>query len=445
MILTPNAFTIMEKSSFFWFRRDLRLNDNTGLKHALRASKNVQVVFIFDETILADLPKNDARVTFIWQELEKINKELQEFDTSLLVLKGKPIEVWRKILTDQNLEAVFTNRDYEPKAIARDEEVRFLLESNGIQFNTFKDHVFFEKDEILKLDGTPYTIYTPYKNKWLEKYAKTNLEIPKPELELNANYAKSDYSFPSLADLGFVKSDIIAPAYKLAGVENYDLHRDFPGKDHTTHLGHHLRFGAISIRSLVYYSARKNATFLSEIIWRDFFSQIMGHFPDAMNEAFKKKYNHIPWRNNESEFKKWCDGETGYPIVDAGMRQLNQTGFMHNRVRMITASFLVKHLLIDWRWGEAYFAEKLLDFDLSANNGNWQWAAGTGCDAAPYFRVFNPSIQAEKFDKKQTYIRQWIPDYNSSTYLPPMVDHAMARDRAIKTYKQALDMFPVND
>lgn len=429
----------MDKTTYFWFRRDLRLNDNTGLTAALQNHTNVQPLFIFDSTILEDLPKDDARVSFIWKHLNLIQSELKKHGSSLRVEHGKPTDIWRNILEAENVDAVYLNRDYEPKAIERDEAVKFLVESNGALFNTFKDHVFFEKNEVLKDDGKPYTVYTPYKNKWLERYAKTNIQLPKPELTLLSNYSKSNYKVLKLETIGFTKSAIIAPDYRLKGVDDYDLHRDYPAQDQTTLVGHHLRFGTISVRSLIYYAVPKNKTYLSEIIWRDFFSQIMGHFPHAMNGSFKPKYDRIAWRNDEEEFKKWCEGKTGYPIVDAGMRQLNETGFMHNRVRMVTASFLIKHLLIDWRWGEAYFAEKLLDFDLASNNGNWQWAAGSGCDAAPYFRVFNPALQTEKFDKKLVYIKKWIPNFDPNHYIEPIVDHKMARERAIATYKLALN------
>lgn len=426
---------------FFWFRRDLRLNDNTGLIAALRSHQNVQPLFIFDTNILAKLEKNDSRVTFIWQSLKKIDEELKSFNSSLLVKIGDPITIWKELIQENPTSAVYHNSDYEPYALERDKNVRFLLESNGIEYRTYKDHVFFEKDEILKADGTPYTVYTPYKRKWLEKYSKTNIAIPKKEPELNAFYAKANYEFPELAAIGFEKSEIAAPDYQLKYVEQYDLYRDYPGKEHTTEIGHHLRFGTISIRSLIYFSRSKNQTFLSELIWREFFSQILGHFPHVIEQPFKTKYSQIPWDNNPELFEKWCKGETGYPLVDAGMRQLNQTGFMHNRVRMITASFLVKHLLIDWRWGEAYFAKHLLDFDLASNNGNWQWAAGTGCDAAPYFRVFNPTTQQEKFDKDLIYIKKWIPGFDPQTYIKPIIEHKFGRERAIKTYKEALAEF----
>lgn len=431
----------MEKTTFFWLRRDLRLNDNTGLKAALQNNTNVQVVFIFDTTILDKLSKDDARVSFIWQALKKLNASLNSYNSSLLIKHGSPITAWTELLKAFEIQSVYTNRDYEPMAIERDKKVQFLLESNGVSYHDFKDHVFFEKDEILKGDGTPYTIYTPYKRKWLEKFAKTNVVIPKKQDELNRKYAKSNFAFPSLHSIGFSESKSNSFAYDLKGVENYDEHRDFPFIDKTTRLGHHLRFGTISLRSLVAYATPKNDTFISELIWRDFFSQILAHFPYVIDAPFKKKYANIEWRNNEVEFKLWCEGKTGYPIVDAGMRQLNETGFMHNRVRMIVASFLIKHLLIDWRWGEAYFAEKLLDFDLASNNGNWQWAAGTGCDSAPYFRVFNPTLQQERFDKNLDYIKRWIPDFEPNNYITPIVEHKMARARAIATYKTALENF----
>lgn len=431
----------MQKLTYFWFRRDLRLNDNTGLRHALKSHKAVQPVFIFDTTILDHLPKDDARVSFIWKSLEKINDELKEFGASIRIEHGQPLAVWKKIVEEGEIEALYFNRDYEPDTLQRDKDVRFLMESNAVEVHDFKDHVFFEFDEILKKDGTPYTVYTPYKNKWLEKHAKHNAVIPKKLPELNQHFAPSKYELPSLQNIGFIKSEILAPPYDLSCVDQYERHRDYPALNKTTHIGHHLRFGTVSIRSLVYFSNRKNNTYLSELIWRDFFIQILANFPHVVHDSFKKKYDSIHWRNNEEEFKRWCNGETGYPIVDAGMRELNTTGFMHNRVRMITASFLVKHLLIDWRWGEAYFAEKLLDFDLASNNGNWQWAAGCGCDAAPYFRVFNPSLQTEKFDKNEAYIQKWVPEYKSTNYVAPMVEHKMARTRAIDTYKQGLEEF----
>ena len=430
----------MKKITYFWFRRDLRLNDNTGLIAALKNHQAVQLLFIFDTSILAHLPKDDARVSFIWKQLNLLQGQLKEYGSSLRVEHGLPVEIWKQIMETEKVEAVYLNRDYEPKALERDTTVKFIVESNGAEFCTFKDQVFFEKDEILKDDATPYTVYTPYKNKWLEKYSRTNIHVPKPAPELYLNFEKSNYKVPKLSEIGFVKSPIVAPDYRLKGIDDYDLHRDYPALDETTMLGHHLRFGTISLRSLIYFAVPKNKTFLSELIWRDFFSQIMGHFPHAMTASFKSKYDRINWRNNEEEFAKWCEGKTGYPIVDAGMRQLNQTGFMHNRVRMITASFLIKHLLIDWRWGEAYFAEKLLDFDLASNNGNWQWAAGSGCDATPYFRVFNPALQTEKFDSEMNYIKKWIPNFNAKNYIAPIVDHKMARERAIETYKAALNV-----
>ena len=320
----------------------------------------------------------------------------------------------------------------------RDEVITNLFEGKKLTVKSFKDHVFFEKDEVVKDDGKPYTVFTPYKRKWLKKYAEID-NSPEPNEEaLRENFAKSNYKAPSHEEIGFVPAKLIAPDFELKFVKDYDKHRDFPGKNHTTHIGHHLRFGTVSVRAVVEYGNKKNETFLSEIVWRDFFSQILWHFPHVVTENFRAKYNGIAWRKNHEDFKKWCEGKTGYPIVDAGMRELNETGFMHNRVRMITASFLVKHLLIDWRWGEAYFAEKLLDFDLASNNGNWQWVAGTGCDASPYFRVFNPESQQQKFDKQGEYIRKWVPEFDSLDYPAPMVEHKFARERAISTYKEGI-------
>ncbi len=428
----------MEQISVFWFRRDLRLNDNAGLYEALKSGHKVLPVFIFDTEILDSLPKDDARVTFIFDQLKSISETLKDYQSDLLIEFGNPLEVWKKLIGHYSIKAVYCNHDYEPYAISRDASVKELLNENAIQFLTFKDHVFFEKDEIVKADGSPYTVYTAYKNKWLEKFSALPVYKPKKIEDLGRNFAKVKFKIISLSDIGFRKSTIEIPEFNSALVKEYEKHRDIPSSEKTTLAGHHLRFGTISIRSLVYFSKSKNQVFLSELIWRDFFSQILFHFPRVVTESFKKQYDFIVWENDQDLFEKWCIGETGYPIVDAGIKQLNQTGFMHNRVRMIVASFLVKHLLIDWRWGEAYFAEKLLDYDLASNNGNWQWAAGCGCDAAPYFRVFNPTIQQEKFDPDFKYIRKWIPDFDSKNYIKPIVEHKFARDRIIKRFKTAL-------
>ena len=425
--------------SVFWFRRDLRLNNNTGLLAALQSGNSVLPLFIFDTDILSELSKDDARVTFIYDQLAKINATLNDVGSALYVGIGKPHEIWEKLTSTFDVQSVFFNHDYEPYALKRDAAISELLQPKKISVTSFKDHVFFEKNEIVKADGLPYTVYTAYKNKWLEKFKALPVYKPVDEKKLLKNFAKYAVEFPTLDQIGFVRSKISAPDYRSKFVTGYDEVRDFPALDRTTYVGHHLRFGTISVRSLVYFANAKNQTFLSEIIWRDFFSQILYHFPHVTQNSFKKPYDHIQWENNDQLFEKWCTGKTGYPIVDAGMNQLNQTGFMHNRVRMIVASFLVKHLLIDWRWGEAYFAEKLLDYDLASNNGNWQWAAGCGCDAAPYFRVFSPALQQEKFDPKSEYIRKWIPGFDPKNYIEPIVEHAFARDRAIKRFKAGIE------
>ncbi|MBC5839468.1 cryptochrome/photolyase family protein [Flavobacterium muglaense] len=423
--------------TFFWLRRDLRLEDNVGLFQALQSDFPVVPLFIFDDAILDSLPSDDARVGFIHDSLAKINTELQEIGSSLLIKKGKTAAVWQEIINEYDVKEVFYNKDYEPYAIARDTAIRELLETKNTIVNSCKDQVIFEALEITKADGLPYTVYTPYKNKWLEKY---NSNAPVTEFDCAAHFSsfyKSSFEFLSLTQIGFVESTIKVKPHNLTKIANYHETRDFPAIDSTSYLSPHLRFGTVSVRKLVNWAAKKNAVFLSELIWREFFMQILYNFPKVMTHNFKPAYDGIEWRNNEEEFKRWCTGTTGYPMVDAGMRQLNETGYMHNRVRMVVASFLCKHLLIQWQWGEAYFAEKLLDYELSANVGNWQWAAGTGCDAAPYFRVFNPEIQLKKFDEKGIYIRQWIPEFDLG-YGQPMVEHAMARDRAIATYKAGI-------
>lgn len=426
-----------QKVTFFWFRRDLRLEDNTGLFHALQSNFPVIPLFIFDDDILDNLPKNDARVSFIYDSLEKINKELKTIDSSLLIKKGNTKNVWQSLIEEFDIQNLFFNKDYEPFAIKRDASITELLKENNIESFSYKDHVIFEEKEITKADGLPYTVYTPYKNKWLEKY---KIAGQAPEFDTKAlfsNFAKTSYPFPELSKIGFDRSTIKVQPHNLTQIANYKETRDFPALDSTSYLSPHLRFGTVSIRKLVNWANRKNQTFLSELIWREFFIQILFSFPNCVNHNFKSAYDRIQWRNNVDDFKRWCTGTTGYPMVDAGMRQLNETGYMHNRVRMVVASFLCKHLLINWQWGEAYFAEKLLDFELASNVGNWQWAAGTGCDAAPYFRVFNPEIQQKKFDEKGTYIRKWIPEFDLG-YNKPMVDHAFARDRAIETYKAGI-------
>jgi deoxyribodipyrimidine photo-lyase len=423
--------------SIFWFRRDLRLEDNVALFYALNSKYPVVPIFIFDNAILSNLPKNDARVNFIYDSLNKINRELSKIGSSLLIKNGNPELVWNEILQEYNIKQVFFNKDYEPYAIKRDTELIKVFQDKNIEFFSYKDQVIFEELEITKPDGLPYTIYTPYKNKWLEKYNSEALVQEYNTAGKFSNFHKNNFVFPTLEQIGFKESIIKVQPYNLTQIQNYHKTRDFPAVDTTSYLSPHLRFGTVSIRKLVNWAVIKNQVFLSELIWREFFMQILFNFPKVITNNFKSSYDGIQWRNNENEFKQWCEGKTGYPMVDAGMRQLNQTGYMHNRVRMITASFLCKHLLINWQWGEAYFAEKLLDFELASNVGNWQWAAGTGCDAAPYFRVFNPQIQLEKFDKNGIYIRKWIPEFELG-YCQPMVEHVFARDRAISTYKAGI-------
>ncbi|WMX13057.1 deoxyribodipyrimidine photo-lyase [Aureispira sp. CCB-E] len=424
------------KVSIFWFRRDLRLEDNLGLLAALEDEYPVLPLFIFDNNILKELPRDDARLTFIYDSLKDMDDRLKEQGASLLCRKGKPVDVWKDLLQEFDITVAYTNKDYEPYARIRDKEVSDLLEKEGIALHRIKDQVIFEEKDILKDDGDPYVVYTPYKNKWLEHFDRASIQ-PKAIQDYKQFYQTS-FDFPNLADIDFKRSSIEVKPYDLSELQHYKELRDFPSEDATSYLSPHLRFGTVSVRQIIATLKPSDETFLSELIWREFFMQILYHFPKVVKHNFRAKYDDIAWRNNEKEFQLWCEGKTGYPMVDAGMRQLNKTGYMHNRVRMIVAGFLCKHLLIDWRWGEAYFAKKLLDYDLSANNGNWQWAAGTGCDAAPYFRIFNPITQFTKFDKKEAYVKKWVPEYNTKEYPEPMVEHKMARERALETYKQGI-------
>lgn len=426
-----------EKISIFWFRRDLRLTDNIGLVKALQSRNRVLCIFIFDKNILSQLVSNsDARVTFIYNQLFEINEKLHEFGSSLRIYNGYAEEIWEGILQEYAVDSVFCNEDYESYALKRDCKVGQILQSKGAVLHKFKDQAIFAKDDILKNDGMPYTVFTPYYSKWRAKFNMQNFSESDSH---HKSFLKEFYEFPRIEAIGFQKTSIALPSKKLneSFISQYDAKRDIPMVD-TSLLGIHLRFGTISIRKLALYAVKCNENFLRSLAWRDFFMQILYHFPHVEHSCFKKKYDAIEWRNNEDEFDRWKRGETGYAIVDAGMRQLNSTGFMHNRVRMIVASFLTKHLLIDWRWGEAYFAEKLLDFDLASNNGNWQWAAGCGCDAAPYFRIFNPYEQTKKFDKNLEYIRKWIPEFDSRYEISPIVEHKFARERALAIYKRAL-------
>jgi deoxyribodipyrimidine photo-lyase len=422
------------KINIFWFRRDLRADDNTALDQALSQGYPVLPVFIFDTNIIEELPPEDARISFIYDTLSELNKILLKEGSSILVLMGDPETIWRKLCDSYDINAVFINKDYEPYAISRDKKVEEILSSKNISLLRFKDQVIFEENEVRKPDNTPYTIFTPYKNKWLKEFR----EFSHASHLRKSGFFKHPAVFPALKDLGFRKSQVKVRPYDLSVIKDYDKLRDYPAADRTTFLGPHLRFGTVSIRKIVQQAAAENNVFLSELIWREFFMQILFNYPYVVTTNFRSKFNHIEWRNNDREFERWCNGETGYPLVDAGMRQLNKSGYMHNRVRMITAGFLCKHLLIEWQRGEAYFAGKLLDYELSSNNGNWQWAAGTGCDAAQFFRVFNPATQLQRFDSKLEYIRKWVTDLDQPGYPQPIVDHDFARKRVMSAYKTGI-------
>ena len=429
-----------QRINLFWFRRDLRIVDNHGLYQALAAGNPVLPIFIYDKNILNDLEDDDSRVQFISEQVNRLKEEFERNNSTLWIYHGKPLEAFKRLWVEYDVEAVFTNVDYEPYATERDGRVATFLKSQSIHFHQFKDQLIFHKNDMVKADGKPYTIFTPYKNKWLAKFSEADLEEYPSKKILNRLLKTAPLNDISLRDIGFRKGPIEFPVKKIDKniLKNYEAIRDFPARDGTSHLGIHLRFGTISIRKLTKKAVKHSSVFLNELIWRNFYADILWHFPHVEKRSFKPAYDYIPWGNSEKDFARWCEGRTGYPLVDAGMRQLNETGYMHNRIRMVTASFLCKHLLIDWRWGEAYFAEKLLDYELASNNGGWQWAAGTGCDAAPYFRVFNPTLQAQKFDPDLKYIRQWVPELDELTYPQPMVEHKAARLRAIETYKKAL-------
>ena len=433
----------MVEASIFWFRRDLRIDDNPGLYEALANSKSVIPIFIFDTNIIDNLPSDDNRIKFIWHSLSLLNERLKEIGSTLKVFKGNPLEVFKKITLKYRLTSVYVNRDYEKYSIKRDKEINSFLNENKIAFNASKDHVFFEPDEILKSDGTPYTVFTPYSKKWFEKFYSEKL--PQYQIKnLVDNFFKTNYEpIISLSEIGFSNDKIEFEKFNLDDelIKNYNSKRDFPYLNSTSKIGPYLRFGLISVREVGKKTIEKkfDQSFLRQLIWRDFYIQIFFHFPDSENENFKPAYDKIMWLNEEEKFEKWCAGETGYPIVDAGMKELNATGFMHNRVRMITASFLCKHLLIHWKKGESYFAKKLLDYEMASNVGNWQWVAGTGVDAAPYFRLFNPEIQMKKFDPQKVYIKKWLLKYDPENYLEPIIDHNYARERCLNAYKMALN------
>lgn len=427
--------------NLFWHRRDLRIHDNAGLWKALKNGLNVQPVFIFDSTILSKLPANDQRVLFIYREIKKLKIEYQKQGSDLIVRYGDPKEILPKLVTDLGVQSVYTNRDYEPYALERDKYLFEILKEKNVDLIGSKDHVIFEKNEVLKADGTPYTVFTPYSRKWKEKLNEFFLSSYPTEKYFNALVNREPEPLIPLSEMGFEGEqhhEFPPSNFPKKIISRYNQTRDIPAIPGTSKLSVHLRFGTISIRELARLASKSNETYLNEIIWRDFYQMIIFHFPHSAKDSFKKQYDLIKWEQNEEHFKAWCEGKTGYPLVDAGMRELNATGFMHNRVRMVVASFLSKHLLLDWRLGEAYFAEKLLDFELASNMGGWQWAAGCGCDAAPYFRVFNPTSQQEKFDKSFQYIKKWVPEFGTSSYPAPIVDHKFARERAISRYKQTL-------
>ena len=434
----------MTKTTIVWLRRDLRLEDNTALRNALAEEKNVQLLFIFDPAILDRLEKDDARVSFIFEQLRAIDKKVQEKGSSVLIRFGAPNDVFSELQQEIGLHSIYINHDYEPYAIERDRQIEEWAAQHEIQFNSYKDQVIFEKNDVLKDDGKPYVVFTPYKRKWIQHFES----LPKYNQNQECNWSNlrplnvAEHKISSLKDIGFEPTKIALQEFDLSSalIENYEAKRNFPAQNGTSRIGVHLRFGTISIRKLVQKAyAANNHTFLSELIWREFFMQILWHFPHTINQSFKPKYDRIQWNNNSEDFERWKSGTTGYPLVDAGMRELNTSGYMHNRVRMLCASFLCKHLLIDWRWGEAYFASKLLDFELASNVGNWQWAAGSGVDAAPYFRIFNPESQIKKFDQRLAYISKWVPDFQELTYPQPMVEHKWARERCLKVYKESLE------
>ena len=425
----------------FWFRRDLRLKDNAGLFHALNENDKVLPIFIYDKNTLDKLNKSDHRVDFIEYSLKKLNDLLKENNKSISIYYGKPVKVFSELIKKYNVTKVYSNKDYTPYSIKRDKKVEELLKVNNIDFNSYKDHVLFEKYEVVKDDNTPYKVYTPFSRKWLIKMSENKIDFFNSEKYIH-KFFNEKRRFLSLKEIGFEKSVLSPLNLNLSSdtINNYEKTRNFPYVNGTSKIGLHLRFGTISTREMIVKAeVSKNKTFLKELVWREFFQQILFHYPHTINKSFKPKYDRIEWLNNENQFKKWCSGQTGYPLVDAGMRELNQTGFMHNRVRMLVGSFLCKHLLIDWRWGEAYFAKKLYDYETASNVGNWQWVAGCGVDASPYFRIFNPHEQIKKFDKNLIYTKKWVPEFESDQYVEPIVIHKDARERCLLTYKKALN------
>ena len=431
---------MQENFSVFWFRRDLRLDDNLGLNAALSSGLKVIPIFIFDTEIINKLEKNDLRIKMIHAALGKLNDAMLGNRCNVGMYLGNPKAVFESLLKKFKIKSVYANHDYEPYATERDKSIKSFLEKKNVTYKSFKDQVIFEKDEVVKDDGNPYKVYTPYSRKWIEKLKSTGFETCNSETKLNS-LASLELPYLTLKEIGFDEKEFDIPLFNINSktIEKYEETRNFPYLNSTSRIGAHLRFGFVSIRKLVEKALKNsNKTYLKELIWREFFMQILWHFPYTQEKSFKPKYDSIKWLNNDEEFKKWCEGNTGYPLVDAGMRELNQTGFMHNRVRMLVGSFLCKHLLIDWRWGEKYFAKKLLDYEMSSNVGNWQWVAGCGVDASPYFRIFNPKEQIKKFDKDFKYIKKWVPEFQSSLYPNEIIDHKFARNRCLETFKAAV-------
>ncbi len=430
----------MEAVTIFWFRRDLRLDDNRGLFEALKASSRVLPLFVFDDDIIGSLPADDHRVSFIYDSVANIHDQLQKQGRGVLIRKGRPYEIFLQIINDFPVEAVYCNGDHEPYGQRRDEQIKALLNANGISFHCYIDHLVMNKHEVLKPDGSPYFVYTPYSKQWKANLNDAHLTYYESRSHLHHLLQQQAFHFPKLEELDFKRSSMVIPAMDTSQevIVSYKENRDIPSISGTTRTGLYLRFGTISIRELVRKALNWNETYLNELIWREFFAMILWHYPKVVSQSFREEYDRIQWRNDEKEFEFWKIGATGFPMIDAGMRQLNKTGYMHNRLRMITASFLSKHLLIDWRWGEAYFAEKLFDYELSSNNGGWQWSAGTGCDAAPYFRIFNPITQQTKFDPELKYVRAWVPELDKEDYPKPMVDLQLARERCLHAYKAAV-------
>ena len=431
---------MVENFSVFWFRRDLRLDDNLGLNAALSSGLKVIPIFIFDTEIINKLEKKDLRIKMIHAALVKLNDAMLGNRCNVGMYLGNPKAVFESLLKKYKIKRVYTNRDYEPYALERDKSIKSFLEKKNVTYKSFKDQVIFEKDEVVKDDGNPYKVYTPYSRKWIEKLNARGFETCKSETKLNS-LANLELPYLTLKEIGFDEKEFDIPLFNIDSktIEKYEETRNFPYLNSTSRIGAHLRFGFVSIRKLVYIALKNsNKTYLKELIWREFFMQILWHFPYTQEKSFKPKYDRIKWLNNKDEFKKWCEGNTGYPLVDAGMRELNKTGFMHNRVRMLVGSFLCKHLLIDWRWGEKYFAKKLLDYEMSSNVGNWQWVAGCGVDASPYFRIFNPKEQIKKFDKDFKYIKKWVPDFQTGSYPKEIIDHKFARNRCLETFKAAV-------